>query len=157
MRATDERVVVAGGCHLEDRVPDAVALCLGIALDETLAVERCEQPPRRAAVEPDLRRELGDAERARALRHCFQQRGGAVDRLNRPKTGRPVAAGRSNVRHGPSFMLPSTRRASRPSAPSAVTSNGFTSSSASHGARAARWESPDTALAAAATSSTGLP
>src|SRR5712691_7931811 len=147
MCAPHERVVVTGRRDLEDRVADAVALRRRVALDEALAVERREQAPRGAAVEPALRGELDDRQRLLAVCDRFQKRRGAVDGLDRAE-----ARGGLDVGHRCSMVPAWTSRASRPSAPRGVTSRGLISSSPSHGARAARCESAEAARAAAAMS-----
>jgi hypothetical protein len=128
VRAANERVVIACGRNLEDRVADAVALRHGVALDEALAVERCEQAPRGTPVETAARRELGDGQRLAAPRDRLQERSRAVDGLDRAEPGLGV----DEIAHCPP-ILP-TSRASRPSAPPGVTSSGLTSSSAIQGA-----------------------
>jgi hypothetical protein len=85
VRSPDEGVVVVTGGDLEDREPDAVALADRVALDEPLLLQRGEQPPGRAAVQPTCTSELGDGRGLRGVRDRLEQRGGPLDRLHRAR------------------------------------------------------------------------
>ena len=96
--AAHERVDVGAGGDAEEGVAEAVALADRVALDQAVAVERREQPPGRAPVEPAGGGELVHGRAVRAVRDRLDQRRGAVDRLDRlrARLGRRSSTGTSS-------------------------------------------------------------
>ncbi len=77
-----ERVVILRRGGWNGGVADHVAARGGVALHEAVRLERCEQPPGRAAVDAAALRELQRTARRGRRRHRLEQPQRAIDRLH---------------------------------------------------------------------------